>query len=554
MTNPLQRQVMTALAVGGVLAGLLVGQVGAFHFPKLAAQERAPQELASQKLASYADSSSETPVLSSYWSAKILRWEPLIVQEANRRSLDPDFVASLVWRESRGDPNAIGPGGSVGLMQIMPKESGFSWRPSKEVLLDPGINLFWGTRTLSIIIQQGDGDVFSVLAAYNAGWEQIDYRRPRTFATTILRDYAHAIASRCGVSGRWVAFFAVENSYIHGPIWVADSARSDVYYYGQTNALPDGSPLIPNVSPTSVIANFASEETGVPGRVGIWLYNVAQDTWDGCSLSQQVTAALPPTPTPIAWPTMIPTPKPTTTPLATATATEADTAPATAAATATAPTATPIVSTALPDSTVVPSPTPTPGGELVVALNAVVLDEGAELRPGATLWWNPSTTLPAGTTVQVIGYNPDTPDWLYISSSDGEILGWTQSANLRLPGLLQRVSLITPVPTLTPSPTATSSPTPTPTVACNGGPLRAEAWALKAYRSPLGGWIAVIYAKGYGGNCEYTYTWNVDIEKGPMFGSTLFELKLDRYEDLVGTVTVRSGNEEVTVGVYVPSP
>jgi len=29
--KPLRRQVMAALAVGGVLAGLFVGQVGAFH-------------------------------------------------------------------------------------------------------------------------------------------------------------------------------------------------------------------------------------------------------------------------------------------------------------------------------------------------------------------------------------------------------------------------------------------------------------------------------------------------------------------------------------------
>jgi len=530
---------MKALAVGGVLAALLVGQVGAFHFPKRAVQESA----------SYSEPSSETAVLSSYWSSRILRWESLIVQEANRRSLDPDFVASLVWRESRGDPNAVGPGGSVGLMQIMPKEAGFSWRPSKDVLLDPGINLFWGTRTLSIIIRQGDGDIFNALAAYNAGWEQIEYRRPRNFATTILRDYAHAVASRCGVSGRWVAFFAVESSYTHGPIWVADSARSDVYYYGRTNAIPDGTPLIPNVSPTSVIAHFTSEGTGAPHSVGIWLYNVAQDAWDGCALSQQVTAALPPTATPVVLPAA-----PTATPEAVTAAIAAATATATATATEPAPTATPIVSTALPNSTVAPSPTPTLSGELVVALNAVVLDSGAELRPGATLWWNPTTTLPEGTTVRVLGYNSDTPDWLYISASDGEVLGWTQAANLRLPGSLQRLALITPIPTLTPSPTATSSPTPTPTVACDGGPLRAEAWALKAYRSPLGGWIAVIYAKGHGGNCEYTYTWNVDIEKGPTFGSALFELKLDRYEALVGTVTVRSGEEEVTVGVYVPSP
>jgi len=530
--KPLRRQVMAALAVGGVLAGLFVGQVGAFHSLKRAAW----------KPAVHSEPSSETPVLSSYWDAKILRWEPLIVQESNRRSLDPDFVASLVWRESRGEPSAIGPAGAVGLMQIMPKESGFSWRPSGEVLLDPGANLFWGTRTLSIVIQQGDGDVFNALAAYNAGWDQIDYRRPRAFAMLILRDYAHAVASRCGTSGRWVAVFAVESSHIHGPIWVADSARSDVYYYGQTNTLPDGTPLIPDVSPTSVVARFTSEESGTPRSVGIWLYTVAQDTWDGCALSGQVTAALPPT----ATPAVTPTPRPTATPMPTVSA----------------PTATPIVSTDLPASTVPPSPTPTfiplftpaPGGELAAALDAVVLDDGAELRPGATLWWNPSTTLPAGTTVRVLGHDPDTPDWVYVSSPDGRVSGWVQMKNLRLPQSRHRLSLVTPVPTLTPSPTATLTPTPTPTVACPGGPFWAEAWPLRAYRSPEGGWIAVIYARGHGGTCEYTYQWNVDAKRGPTFDGVLFEFHQDRYEALIGTVTVRSGTDEITVGVYVPSP
>lgn len=536
--RPLQRHVMTALAVGGILAGLLVGQVGAFHFPKLAIHERA-----SQKLAADAQSSSETPVLSSYWSFKILRWETLIVQEANRRSLDPDFVASLVWQESRGESNAIGPGGSVGLMQIMPKEAGFSWRPSKEVLLDPTANLFWGTRTLSIIIQQGSGDVFNALAAYNAGWEQTDSHRPRTFATTILRDYAHAVASRCGTSGRWVAFFAVKGSHVHGPIWVADSARSDVYYYGETNALPDGTPLIPDVSPTSVVAHFTSAETGVPLSVGLWLYNVAQDTWDGCSASRQVTAALPPT----AVPTVTPTPKFTVTPMPTAT-------PVPQVATSTAvPASTPLPWVS-PTPTAVPLITPTPAGELVVALDAVVLDNGAELRPGATMWWNPSTTLPAGAAVRVVGYDPESPDWVFVSSSDGRVSGWVQSTELRLPNSPRKLSLVTPIPTLTPSPTATLTPTPTPTVACPGGPFYAEAWPLKAYRSPAGGWIAVIYARGHGGTCEYTYQWNVDVKQGPTFDGVFFEFHQDRFEALMGTVTVYSGEEQISVGVYVPSP
>jgi len=535
--KPLQRQVMAALAVGGVLASLLIGQVGAFHFPELAVHERASQKPV------YARSSSETPVLSSYWSVKILRWETLIVQEANQRSLDPDFVASLVWQESRGEPDAMGPGGSVGLMQIMPKEAGFSWRPSKEVLMDPAANLLWGTRTLSIIIKQGDGDVFNALAAYNGGWEQTDSRRPRIFATTILRDYAHAVASRCGTSGRWVAFFAVKGSYVHGPIWVADSARSDVYYYGQSNALPDGTPLIANVSPTSIVARFTSEETGAPLSVGLWLYNVAQDTWDGCAASRQVTAALPPT----AVPTVTPTPKFTVTPMSTAT-------PVPQVATSTAVPVSTAVPWASPTPAAVPLITPTPEGELVVALDAVVLDNGAELRSGATMWWDPSTELPEGSTVRVLGYNPETPDWVYVGTSDGQVSGWTQVTNLRFPGSLLKLSLVTPVPTLTPSPTATSTPTPTPTVACPGGPFRAEAWPMRAYRSPEGGWIAVIYARGYGGTCEYTYQWNVDIEKGPMFDGVFFEFHQDRYEALIGTVTVSSGQEEIVVGIYVPSP
>lgn len=530
--KPLQRQIMMALAVGGVLASLLAGQVGAFYFPKLAVQN----------LASASELSSETPVLSSYWSGKILRWETLIVQEANRRSLDPDFVASLVWRESRGDPNAIGPGGSVGLMQIMPKESGFSWRPSKEVLLDPAANLFWGTRTLSIIIQQGNGDVFNALAAYNGGWEQTDYRRPRTFATTILRDYAYALASRCGTTGRWIAFFAIESSHTHGPIWVADSARSDVYYFGQTNTLPDGTPLIPDAPPTSVVAHFTSAETGAPRSVGVWLYNVTQNTWDGCSATRQVTAALLPT----ATSAVTPTPR----------------FPATPTATAPVPTETPGASTVPPASIALPSPTPTfipvmpprPGGELAAAPEAVVLNEGAELRPGATLWWYPTDTLQAGMKVRLLGYDPEMPDWVYIGSTDGRVLGWTQMANLRLPASAYGLKLVTPIPTLTPSPTPTLTPTATPTVACPGGPFRAEAWPMDKYRSPEGGWIAVIYARGYGGTCEYTYKWEGEVVEGPTFGCVTFKLHQDRFATLVGTMTVISGEEEVSVGIYIESP
>jgi hypothetical protein len=217
--------------------------------------------------------------LSTYWNRKILRWESLIVEAAQNRKLDPDFLASLVWMESRGDPYAVGPVGAIGLMQVMPREAGFEWRPTGDVLMDPAINLFWGSRTLATVISQGHGDVFNSLAAYNGGWDQVMYRGPTIFATSILRDYAHAVAVRHGIEGDFVAFFARKDVSIKGPIWIADSNRKDVYFFGSENRLPDGMPLIPDVSPSSVIAYSLDTKTSEAFVTGLWLYAVDEATW-----------------------------------------------------------------------------------------------------------------------------------------------------------------------------------------------------------------------------------------------------------------------------------
>lgn len=219
--------------------------------------------------------------LSTYWSPKVRQWGPMILDEAEHRNLDPDFLASLVWMESRGDSQAIGPVGSVGLMQIMPSETGFSWRPSRAELLNPATNLFWGTRTLATVIHQGHGDVFNALAAYNGGWEQIMYRAPKFFATTILRDYVNAVALRHGLRGQgeWRAMFAVMTPEIVGPIWVADSTREDVFLFGDVNWVPEGYPLIPeDVPPTAVVAQ-CTNDAGEPYSVGLWFFMVRQDNW-----------------------------------------------------------------------------------------------------------------------------------------------------------------------------------------------------------------------------------------------------------------------------------
>jgi soluble lytic murein transglycosylase-like protein len=44
----------------------------------------------------------------------------LIRTEAERESLSPHFLARLIWKESRFDPNAVSPAGAEGIAQFMP--------------------------------------------------------------------------------------------------------------------------------------------------------------------------------------------------------------------------------------------------------------------------------------------------------------------------------------------------------------------------------------------------------------------------------------------------
>lgn len=416
--------------------------------------------------------------LSSYWSYKVQRWGDLITQEAQRRALDPDFLASLVWMESRGDANAVGPVGAVGLMQVMPKEAGFSWRPKKSELFEPSTNLFWGARTLATVIEQSHGDIFNALAAYNGGWDQVMYRGPKHFATTILRDYAHAVALRYGQEGRWIAFFAVRAVGIHGPIWVADAARDDVYFYNRSNWVPDGMPLIPDVPPSSVLARCHDKETEARYEVGVWLYDVANDEWvvpDDAYVPTVVrtSAAL----NKVESPPEI---------------------PSTVSSSASLPSVTPSP-TETPTSTPTVQPTP--------EATATAKSEPQPLQPAATL--EPEST-------------PETE-----AESKPEIEMEPES---------------------TPE-TASALP-------CEGGKFWGEAWYFERQNTPEG-WKATVYATGHGGDCQYTYAWKTedDVRGGPVAGPVIFEITSpDRSGNILGSVLITSGDETISVGIYIPSP
>ena len=214
-----------------------------------------------------AEGVSEGSSLSPYWEPVVARWEDIIVRYAERRSLDPDFVASVIWKESRGISTVKGPTGAVGLMCVKP----FPWRPSAEELENPWTNVAAGTRTLAQVIRDGNGDVYYALAAYNGGWEQIHLRVTRGYAADVLDHYVRAVAVEHGLApdGDWVAILSVEGDPDHKTVTVLGPGRP-VARYSERPWSRAEVPCVPEGSPHARLMAF-EDERGRQVRANLWL-------------------------------------------------------------------------------------------------------------------------------------------------------------------------------------------------------------------------------------------------------------------------------------------
>ena len=164
--------------------------------------------------------------LSPYWSPNIQRWGALIYKMAYINGLDPDFVAAIVSAESSGRPDGVSEQGAVGLMGVMPRgRPGLELRPTAEELLDPNLNMRWGTNILVDILQQTGGDIAAALSAYNAGWYNMHDPIPTGYTAKVLDEYGRALAARAGhsphIAGRWTVAVEMRRGYVpHTPLLV----------------------------------------------------------------------------------------------------------------------------------------------------------------------------------------------------------------------------------------------------------------------------------------------------------------------------------------------
>jgi len=214
------------------------------------------------------ESVSQEAGLSPYWRPVVSRWEPIVVQYAEMRGLDPDLVASVIWKESRGISTVKGPTGAVGLMCVKP----FPWRPDAEALENPWTNVAAGTATLAHVIRDGSGDVYYALAAYNGGWDQIHLRVTRRYAADVLDNYVRAVAVEHGLpaDGDWIAILSVDGLPHHTTVTVLGPGRP-VARYSQRPWSDNGVPSVPaGRAPDATLITFEGEGGRTAG-VNLWL-------------------------------------------------------------------------------------------------------------------------------------------------------------------------------------------------------------------------------------------------------------------------------------------
>ncbi len=92
--------------------------------------------------------------------------------------VDPYLVWAIIKAESNFDEKATSAKGAQGLMQLMPETA--AWLSDKlnikyeaEKLLDPAYSIQLGTYYMAFLLEQFNGNLTQVAAAYNSGQNQV---------------------------------------------------------------------------------------------------------------------------------------------------------------------------------------------------------------------------------------------------------------------------------------------------------------------------------------------------------------------------------------------
>ena len=111
-----------------------------------------------------------------------------IIQQSEKRDIDPLIVAAIIYRESAFSPRAVSHAGACGLTQVMPKYS----RYTCEQLKQPKVAIREGVRALATWLSWAGGDMAHALCGYNAGTRCIKFPNGR-FARIVKSRYVKKV-------------------------------------------------------------------------------------------------------------------------------------------------------------------------------------------------------------------------------------------------------------------------------------------------------------------------------------------------------------------------
>lgn len=105
-----------------------------------------------------------------------LAYQQTIREAAEAYGVEPTLVSSVIYTESRYDPEAVSPQNAQGLMQITPETADFIQSNSGITgdFTSPRTNIWMGTWQLSYLEGRYLGDERAMLAAYNSGQGNVD--------------------------------------------------------------------------------------------------------------------------------------------------------------------------------------------------------------------------------------------------------------------------------------------------------------------------------------------------------------------------------------------
>lgn len=108
-------------------------------------------------------------------------YEDEVTVMSDETGLSKALIFAVIRTESGFNAEAESPAGAIGLMQLLPDS--FDWIQrveegeeiySHEALLDPSVNIRYGSLTLKYLLDRFDGNEKAAIAAYNAGPGNVD--------------------------------------------------------------------------------------------------------------------------------------------------------------------------------------------------------------------------------------------------------------------------------------------------------------------------------------------------------------------------------------------